>query len=174
MKEKEKYIIKDSILESVTAENHGGKTISEISESLKIPFHIVCTLTDDLIGEGFVSALEIATRKSEWRGDKILSSTQKGFFFFREEGGFKSLHSAKNWATITNRAKRAIIALHAILILSIAYWNVKVAQNSAKTEKELNKRDSIITELNTQIEKYKIQKVTPDTGGTFAKPNVAH
>lgn len=104
MKKIDKYIIKDKVLQAVTNEIHGGKTLSELSESLSIPFHIVCTLTDDLIVEGFVLAREIAPQKPEWNGDKILSPTQKGVFFFREQGGFKSLKKAQTWMTITNSA----------------------------------------------------------------------
>lgn len=167
MIEKDRNITKDIILKSVTSEKTGGKTISEISESLRIPFYIVCTLTDDLIGEGFVSAIEISPRKSEWNGDKILSPTQKGVFFFLEEGGFIKLHKEKKRKELKNTVAVIANIVNAVVLISVAIWATVISQRSAANTDEIKTRDAQIITLKASIDsllhRLKTQSIQPNS-----------
>ncbi|MBK6901439.1 MAG: hypothetical protein IPH04_01135 [Saprospirales bacterium] len=152
MKDKDRFSFKDQILRFLLESENKSNSISLISVGLKSDFHIIYTLSMDLIAEGFVESRgEISANKMEWRGDHILLLSPKGHFFLQEEGGFKRRLIRKKQDFFWKITRTAAAVANALAIIGISIWAISIADKSNNLEKILLIK-KIINALNLELQ----------------------
>lgn len=153
MKTEERFKIKDQILNTLFKSENKTLSISELSQKLKLDFYKIHTLADDLLNEKLViNRVDLASKDSKWHGDKLLNLSPKGQFFLREEGGFKSRYNAQILKKIWMIAKIIAAVANALIIIYVSIWAIQVADKSNVLEKEIEKQDKVIIDLNNEIQ----------------------
>jgi hypothetical protein len=152
MTDKNRAKIKDKILAHLIEAQNGSAVLSEMAKGGFADFVVLHRLTDDLIAEGFVRSFEIAAKSKEYYGDKIITISPNGHFFFREDGGFIKRYKSTQAATTWNILKIIAAVANALMIIIVSIWAVNKTVKASELEKNLQQKDSMLNMLNLKLE----------------------
>ena len=130
---------------------------SKVSQETNIDYHIVHSLSKDLVEQGLLSDYhEIATKSMEYHSDFIARTSQKGLFFLNVEGGFKNKYKQyilnKSWTV----AKIIAAVANAVIIICISIWAIIESKKSTDIENRILDLENVVSKQSTDQKKIKI------------------
>lgn len=121
MKQKERFQIKDKILQTLSNQQLHVNTISELSEHLNIKYSVIHTLCIELKDEKYIDGKSLSSKTPEAINDFCLILIPKGDFMINEDGGFQAIYNKKRLENAWLIIKIIAATLNSIAILYLSW-----------------------------------------------------